>query len=316
MEFKAVSSSSSKPLSSAVLVKIIAPKLQKLKWLLKLIVNPNFYDLINNSIFENSYNLDSTLSTICYLALFASQVLLYQPKIILYLKKLIILIKKKYNININLFNDINEKENNKEQEFEKKEPIINEKILIISQKLKLLSSYISDVRIFNRMWATLPLASWMFSTFQNIYQKPSNQYSNFNKLLDFLQVTSCFLLQLFENIGFLGDHKFINQLESKSLWYNIWCCKLWGFYVILDIIKNFEQLLKRKGGSRLLALYNIDDDLNQKFISNIGDLPLTIHWSMEKGCLSPLAVGFFGTLSRGSKALNVWKNTFKEISKL
>lgn len=235
--------------------------LKKVQWLGKLLVNPKLYDILDESIFQDAAKLDSTLSTVCYFSLFLSQILL--------------LIKLR---------------NPKYARFTKR-------LVTISSKLKLLSTYISDVRIFNRMWAAIPLMSWLLSTFKKIH---TESYSRYDKVLDFVQVTSCLVLQIFENVGFVGDHHFTTQSDKLSLWFNIWCCKLWLLYVVSDIAK-------------VLTRDKIDKNA---LLSNLGNLPLTVHWSLVDGCLTPLQVGLFGTMSSCFNTIQYWKETISRVQKL
>lgn len=120
-------------------------------------------------------------------------------------------------------------------------------------------SYITDVRIFNHILSSI---SYMPQLIDIIAALPQNIAAFHNKLnsinkqgqsngaeksklvqgallqvIDKLQVVNCFGLQLFEDLAFVGDHKFSKYLTKHSLtnWYV--SSKFWFLYVVLDIAK-------------------------------------------------------------------------------
>lgn len=168
---------------------------------------------------------------------------------------------------------------------------------VIAIKLKLLSSYLSDIRIFNRMWALLGLVPWAIDLIQTSRGDPW-------RLVHIFQAVSGVLLQLFENIGFVGDHHFTTQSDKLTYWFNIWCCRLWAGYVVSDLAMNFVDYRRNS---------RMSPSLRRSVISNLGNLPLTVHWSLDSGCLSPLLVGLCGTMSSITRTKAYWKEALDEV---
>lgn len=168
---------------------------------------------------------------------------------------------------------------------------------LISAKLKLLSSYLSDVRIFNRMWALFGLLPWAIDTVGKSKGGPLTSIHIF-------QAVTGVLLQLFENVGFVGDHHFTTQSDKLTYWFNIWCCRLWAGYVVSDLAMNYVEYR---------ASPKMRPSLRRSVISNLGNLPLTVHWSLDKGCLSPLLVGLCGTMSSIARTRFYWQEAWSEV---
>lgn len=317
----------------------------KIDFITKLLSNSKFYDIINGP-FEDVYKLDSILSTVCYSSLFFSELIKLQPKFLKLLKKIIIrlnlpnLLKllninniKIENENIKLPLPITNFLNNLNNHYNKSD---------LSNKLQTLSTYISDIRIFNRLWATPGLISFGINGVKSTLV--DDDMPNWLKILNVIDIVSIVAYQPLENYAYLLDkHWWFNQktedidididtddsekteelkqlkikeietkkYSDKSLYYYVLSSKLWAIFVVIELIKLFHKLYTKK-----YSILKKDKSFNIDLISNLANFPLTIHWSLYDGCLPDLIVGFFGTFSSCMNTADILSNVIKDIKNL
>ncbi|GME88863.1 hypothetical protein B5S32_g859 [[Candida] boidinii] len=317
----------------------------KIDFITKLLSNSKFYDIINGP-FEDVYKLDSILSTVCYSSLFFSELIKLQPKFLKLLKKIIIrlnlpnLLKllninniKIENENIKLPLPITNFLNNLNNHYNKSD---------LSNKLQTLSIYISDIRIFNRLWATPGLISFGINGVKSTLV--DDDMPNWLKILNVIDIVSIVAYQPLENYAYLLDkHWWFNQktedidididtddsekteelkqlkikeietkkYSDKSLYYYVLSSKLWAIFVVIELIKLFHKLYTKK-----YSILKKDKSFNIDLISNLANFPLTIHWSLYDGCLPDLIVGFFGTFSSCMNTADILSNVIKDIKNL
>ncbi|ODV88768.1 hypothetical protein CANCADRAFT_128550 [Tortispora caseinolytica NRRL Y-17796] len=172
-----------------------------------------------------------------------------------------------------------------------------------------LAELVSDVRIFNRLWGLLPLLQWYVSVIEN---PPTDKVIRYVR---YLQVAANILYQPLENVAYLASHNVIPMSESAQL--RLWCesCKLWAAHVVLEFVRLYREYVlykeskrsevSEKTSSRLY--YDVPSrDWVLSMFMNAAYLPLTVHWSLPQGCLSPMQVGFFGTVAGISQVYPLW----------
>lgn len=172
-----------------------------------------------------------------------------------------------------------------------------------------LANLISDVRIFNRLWGLVPLSVWAL----DVWARPPKD--SVLRAIAYAQVAVNIAYQPLENVAYLAMHdviskSWVSDRAQLLLW--IYSCYLWAAHVVLDFIRVFrEYQLARKAATTVVSLDSneksktqasssspISQDQikawKQALIINLSYLPLTVHWSLEKGCLSDIVVGFLG----------------------
>ncbi|GME76770.1 unnamed protein product [[Candida] boidinii] len=318
----------------------------KIDFITKLLSNSKFYDIINGP-FEDVYKLDSILSTVCYSSLFFSELIKLQPKFLKLLKSIIIRLNLQNLLKLFNVDSIKNENNNKLllpiTQFSNK---ISEKLnnnynkSDLSNKLKTLSNYISDIRIFNRLWATPGLISFGINGVKSTMV--DDEMPNWLKILSVIDIVSIVAYQPLENYAYLLDkHWWFNQkteaideatvdigkdselkeleikeieakkYSEKSLYYYVLSSKLWAIFVVIELIKLFHKLYTTKG-----SILKKDKSFNIGLISNLANFPLTIHWSLYDGCLPDLIVGFFGTFSSCMNTADILSNVITDIKHL
>lgn len=162
-------------------------------------------------------------------------------------------------------------------------------------RTRALSSLISDIRIFNRLWGLVPLAVWAADTAR---APPTDAVL---RAVAYTQVAANILYQPLENVAYLAMHGVLPGVSDRAqtlLW--IYSCYLWAAHVVLDFVRVAReyQLAKReerkaKGGKPYKSKVSWKSWW-QPLVINMSYLPLTVHWSLEAGCLPDIAVGFLG----------------------
>lgn len=169
---------------------------------------------------------------------------------------------------------------------------------------RILSNLISDIRIFNRLWGLVPLSVWAVDTWAQPPQDPVLRG------IAYTQVVANLLYQPLENVAYLAMHQIIptsviSDRAQLLLW--IYSCYLWALHVVLDLVRLYrEAQLQRQG-----KLPKNDFRWYQHLIINLSYLPLTVHWSLEQGCLNDMTVGFLGSTAALASIYPKWKSVFK-----
>ncbi|KAI0950777.1 hypothetical protein AcW1_010357 [Taiwanofungus camphoratus] len=110
-------------------------------------------------------------------------------------------------------------------------------------------------------------------------------------------------------------------LDMNAL--SIWSCRFWALYVALQFVHLREdgKLLKKQeravGKSKAIATQAERDELKKRwdalwseFVVNLGYLPLTVHWSLEKGLFkNEIWVAVFGLIAALASWRSGWRAT-------
>jgi len=281
---------SAKPLPLQVLLQIISV-------LKRSVFSRKFYAEINDKILSKTSTLDSMLYFICYFTLLMSSVLNNKPRIKQFLRQ------QKYNL-LQVIRSVVLKTSNKDlalssnklvkrtfdasndpknapAETESTEPVSK-----LAVHLKAISSYIADVRIFNRLTDSIKYMPWAIDEFK-AWMDPTNPVAKLDRFVNFLQAFNCIVLELLENAGWLTDHNWVGT--SDNAWWSIetyiWCCRVWGAYLVIEII----ELIRRTPVSKM------NGDWKIALFKQVIQVPLVLHWSLYDGCLTPFWVGVCGS---------------------
>lgn len=113
----------------------------------------------------------------------------------------------------------------------------NSRLYALSTHLKHLTSLISDVRIFMRLWGLFGIYEGLVSTLR---EPPKDRTL---RRIAYAQISANVLYQIFENLAYLGQHKVLPIGKSKQNSYWLWSSRFWMAHVALEFWK-----LKREWG--------------------------------------------------------------------
>ncbi|KAH8109563.1 hypothetical protein DFH11DRAFT_1861295 [Phellopilus nigrolimitatus] len=202
-----------------------------------------------------------------------------------------------------------------------------------SAALSKLYGIIGDSRMLWRFWGLLPIYQWLTS----LERMPPPTRSLLT--IERLQGWSMLLYYLFEHLYYLRSNGLLPATISLSLPFlkslpvkldteklALWSTRAWAVYVFLQfahlredgrLLKLRERALtKVKGRSsseveaETFELSLRRDALLNEFIANLGNLPLTIHWSLERGLFkNEIWVGVFGLIAGLASFRTGWQAT-------
>ncbi|PVH89589.1 hypothetical protein DL98DRAFT_507872 [Cadophora sp. DSE1049] len=183
------------------------------------------------------------------------------------------------------------------------------KLLVVSARLKALSSLISDVRIFARLWGLLGLYSWGKSVWnQDGGDKVVRSIAG-------IQVVSNILYQYLENFAYLSSKGIWgwNSEKQNKAW--VWSSRFWALHVLLDFVRlgrersEQRKVVKWKGREEEAEKAEVEfwKRWRRQLLVNAAYAPLTVHWSLEKGLVGEFWVGLFGSVAGLAKLKEAWR---------
>lgn len=263
------------PLSLGALLKLNSA-------LRKTLFSRNFYQQITDKVLTNSASIDANLYFVCYFTLMVSAILQNKQNIKKFLFARIHNVKAvmvKYGIlsphSLKKAPVADIVENEKSDEPASK----------LAVHLKAISSYIADVRIFNRLTDSIKYMPWVIDEFHAMVNPLAVPRAD--RIINFLQSMNCLVLELLENAGWLTEHNWVGTGDND--WWcietYIWCCRVWGLYLVIEIL----ELIRRTPTSKWDKSWRIN------LFKQVIQIPLVLHWSLYDGCLTPFWVGFCGS---------------------
>lgn len=261
----------------------------------KSIFSKKFYQEINDKVLASSSTVDANLYFICYFTLLLSSILNNKPKIQAFLARqkinLLRLVNNTFNTNFQTSEKVVLKEKSEKEEAESAYKSN------LAVHLKAISSYISDVRIFNRLTDSIKYVPWIVSEFSAMVD-PTLAAPRFDRIINFLQSINCLVLEFLENAGWLTEHNWVGTSDNLhwSTETYIWCSRVWGAYIVIEILELFRRTpLSKWNRSWALAVFK-----------QAVQLPLVVHWSLHSGCLTPFWVGLCGSGASWWNFRDIW----------
>lgn len=207
-----------------------------------------------------------------------------------------------------------------------------------AESLTKVYNLIGDARMFFRIWGLLPIIQWLSSIERN--RPPTRRLLT----LERLQGWSMLAYYPLEHLYYLLAHGIIPSeipkpsvstllpftkskpsekripLDINAL--GIWSCRFWALYVALQLAhlredRKLLQMRERDINKSKTATAVEKEELHKRWdafwsevVVNVGYLPLTVHWSLEKGLFNnDIWVGVFGLLAGLASWRSGWKAT-------
>ncbi|KAI9741994.1 MAG: hypothetical protein M1834_000383 [Cirrosporium novae-zelandiae] len=181
-------------------------------------------------------------------------------------------------------------------------------LLHASKTLRALADMISDHRNFRRLFGLLGIYSWAVSTYR---YPPKDRVL---KSISWIQVFANVLYQYLENAAYLTRWNVVKLSKAQTSSYWLWSSRWWMLHVVLDIgrLLRERQLRAREEGTSEKDV-SLTEQENARWWKewwvNIAYLPLTVHWSLEEGCVSEDAVGALGSVAGILGFRQAWRET-------
>ncbi|MCJ1224321.1 hypothetical protein MMC12_000966 [Toensbergia leucococca] len=207
-----------------------------------------------------------------------------------------------------------------------KTPPLSHSFLLSKISLPPLIALISDVRIFLRLWGLLGLTTWAHSTWLSPPRDP------YLKLIAWAQVVVNILYQVLENGAYLAGKGVLVgwSAERCGKWW-VWSGRFWMGHVGLEFLRlgrerwlwGREEEVGEKGGKEVWKEVKwkgagregkgVAKEVEQRWWRELGVnaayAPLTLHYSLEGGCVSPNVEGVLGFAAGALGWGEVWRVT-------
>lgn len=80
----------------------------------------------------------------------------------------------------------------------------------------------------------------------------------------------------------------------------------------LEFVRLGWEVVQRRGakkGEDEVVRREEEEAWRREVVVNAAYAPMTVHWSLEEGCISPLAVGVLGSVVGAINVTELWKAT-------
>ncbi|KAI0976073.1 hypothetical protein F4678DRAFT_415739 [Xylaria arbuscula] len=202
-------------------------------------------------------------------------------------------------------------------------------VLSLAKRLKALSALTSEARTILRLWGLLSMYFWgrrLVLNWRQQKQSSDNPTSTSTSRLDtsiaWSQLTACVLFQALENAVFLsakGVLEFAPATQGKMA---LWASRFWGSFVGLELIRLFYESSRRArrsraekfAGGKTVAVVEREErewveTWRKTLVRNVAWAPLTVHWSLEQGLVSELAIGALASIPSVIQFRDLWRRT-------
>ncbi|KFY86802.1 hypothetical protein V500_07390 [Pseudogymnoascus sp. VKM F-4518 (FW-2643)] len=176
---------------------------------------------------------------------------------------------------------------------------------LTARRLAALYALCSDVRMFARLFGLFGMWQWGKSAILAPSADPlERQIVN-------AQVLVNTVYQVLENGAYLsskGVFGWTPETQGKA-W--MWSSRCWAAHTALEFVRLARERQVRKWGVVSEKSEEAVKDLawKREVWINAGYAPLTIHWSLEGGIISPLTVGLLGSFVGAVKMNRLWEAT-------
>ncbi|KAI9498917.1 peroxisomal biogenesis factor 11 [Zychaea mexicana] len=194
---------------------------------------------------------------------------------------------------------------------------------LAAKRIQNLASPVSDFRILLRYYGLLPMVQYM----NYLEYNPPKTSLALN--IERVQNLSMIIYYPLEHVYWLAAHNVLPVSEQKTNSIGIWSCRFWAAWVVMEYGRLAEQyrLMKKRETGLLKRIkagdIETDEDPEAEMASikaerasifvntmiNSGYLPLTVHWSLEKGLISDAMVGVFGGFAAVFQIYAAWRDT-------
>ncbi|KAH7342679.1 hypothetical protein BKA65DRAFT_504561 [Rhexocercosporidium sp. MPI-PUGE-AT-0058] len=185
------------------------------------------------------------------------------------------------------------------------------RLLIVSARLTALSSLISDVRIFARLWGLLGMYNWGKRVWN---QDGGDQVV---RGIAGIQVISNIAYQYLENMAYLSSKGVWGWSTEKQNKAWVWSSRFWAVHVLLDFVRLGRERSEQRKVVKWKGREEEAERQEQEFwarwrrqlVVNLAYAPLTVHWSLEKGLVGEFWVGLLGSVAGLAGLRELWRKS-------
>lgn len=188
------------------------------------------------------------------------------------------------------------------------------RLLRSSRSLRALADLVADVRVFLRLWGLLGIWSWAGETWRS---PPRDAVL---RGLAWAQVGVNVAYQALENAAYLAQHGVLRVAEERQARWWVWSSRFWMAHVLLDFgrLVRVRALRGREGEGEekegkekegKVQRWRDEERWWRELYVDAAYAPLTVHGSLENGCVSEAWVGFLGMVAGAVGLRGLWAET-------
>ncbi|KAK1751622.1 hypothetical protein QBC47DRAFT_72162 [Echria macrotheca] len=188
--------------------------------------------------------------------------------------------------------------------------------LVLSKRLKAFSELLSEARTILRLWALLGMYFWGKGLIKKIAARVRGTYkgeeTKAEMAVDALRLGLCVGLQTLENGAYLAQRGVLGWAPGQIGSAYRWSARFWAAYVGVELGRLLAQGMgpavaqkKEKGGDEETV------EWRKKVARNLAWMPLTLHWSLDKGFVSEPLVGLLASVPGVIQMRDLWLETAK-----
>ncbi|RYP15226.1 hypothetical protein DL765_005865 [Monosporascus sp. GIB2] len=198
-------------------------------------------------------------------------------------------------------------------------------ILQIAKRLRAFSVLLSDVRTFMRLWGLLNMYFWarglVFKWRQSQERDGQPKTDMVETAIAWAQLTACVVFQSLENGAYLSSKGVLGWAPATQAKVARWSARFWGGFVgielgrlVYDLHKRSQRSAKERIGNKTIAEVELEErewmeTWRKSVVRNAAWAPLTVHWSLEKGYLSEMAIGALASIPGFIQMRDLWRRT-------
>ncbi|KAI1354595.1 hypothetical protein F5Y01DRAFT_311794 [Xylaria sp. FL0043] len=204
-------------------------------------------------------------------------------------------------------------------------------VLNLAKRLKALSGLTSEARTILRLWGLLSMYFWGRRLVLNWRQQKKqgedgtntkSSATTFETSIAWSQLAACVAFQALENGVYLSSKGVLEWAPATQGKMARWSARFWGSFVGLELIRLFYESSRRArrtraekfAGGKTVAVVEREErewaeTWRKTVVRNLAWAPLTVHWSLEQGLVSELAVGALASIPSIIQIRDLWRRT-------
>jgi len=199
-------------------------------------------------------------------------------------------------------------------------------VLELARRLKALSGLTSEARTIMRLWGLLGMYFWarrlVLKLRERKTQTEGKPESKLDTTIAWTQLATCVVFQALENAAYLSSKGIMSLSPAAQGKAAMWSARFWGSFVGIELIRLWYDSVKRGrrtrsekfAGGKTVAVVEREerewtDTWRKSVVRYLAWAPLTLHWSLEQGLVSEMAVGGLASIPSVIQMRDLWRNT-------
>lgn len=192
--------------------------------------------------------------------------------------------------------------------------------LDLAARLRAAAGFLGEWRMMGRLWGLLGL----YFAAKKLLVKSLSQSSEkdaekdaatrseqrFDTALAYAQTIALLSYQSAENIAFLSSKKVLGFSPATQAKLGRWSVRSWALYIGMELGRLLVERARKSGGGGVAAKDAAwAREWRTDFSRNLAWAPLTVHWSIDNGPLSEMAIALLAFYPASGHMRDLWRST-------